>query len=80
MGLFPYGVCCRLRGRVAGECTETALETKKAPTLKRTSACIYWLGRQGSNLGMPESKSGALPLGDAPICFGYEILEGSDCD
>ena len=28
---------------------------------------IMWLGRQGSNLGMPESKSGALPLGDAPI-------------
>jgi hypothetical protein len=26
-----------------------------------------WLGRQDSNLGMPESKSGALPLGDAPI-------------
>ena len=25
-----------------------------------------WLGRQDSNLGMPESKSGALPLGDAP--------------
>ena len=27
-----------------------------------------WLGREGSNLRMPESKSGALPLGDAPIC------------
>ncbi len=26
-----------------------------------------WLGRQDSNLGMPESKSGALPLGDAPL-------------
>src|SRR5690606_29920125 len=26
-----------------------------------------WLGREGSNLRMPESKSGALPLGDAPI-------------
>jgi hypothetical protein len=25
-----------------------------------------WLGREGSNLRMPESKSGALPLGDAP--------------
>ena len=31
-----------------------------------------WLGRQGSNLGMTESKSVALPLGDAPImqCAG----------
>ena len=27
-----------------------------------------WLGRKDSNLRMPESKSGALPLGDAPIC------------
>jgi hypothetical protein len=25
-----------------------------------------WLGRQDSNLGMVESKSTALPLGDAP--------------
>ena len=25
-----------------------------------------WLGREDSNLRMPESKSGALPLGDAP--------------
>jgi len=29
-----------------------------------------WLGRQGSNLGMLESKSSALPLGDAPIFQG----------
>jgi hypothetical protein len=29
---------------------------------------IEWQGRQGSNLGMLESKSSALPLGDAPIC------------
>ena len=26
-----------------------------------------WLGHQGSNLGMLESKSSALPLGDAPL-------------
>jgi hypothetical protein len=26
-----------------------------------------WLGREGSNLRMGESKSPALPLGDAPI-------------
>ena len=26
-----------------------------------------WLGCQDSNLGMPESKSGALPLGYTPI-------------
>src|SRR5438445_11418626 len=28
---------------------------------------IDWLGREDSNLRMPESKSGALPLGYAPI-------------
>ena len=27
----------------------------------------FWLGWQDSNLRMPESKSGALPLGDIPI-------------
>ena len=26
-----------------------------------------WLGWQGSNLRMPASKAGALPLGDTPI-------------
>ena len=25
-----------------------------------------WLGYEDSNLGMPESESGALPLGDTP--------------
>src|ERR1041385_3863639 len=31
-----------------------------------------WLGREDSNLRMPESKSGALPLGDAPIWEGAD--------
>ena len=31
-----------------------------------------WLGREGSNLRMPESKSGALPLGDAPSGKGAD--------
>ena len=31
-----------------------------------------WLGYEDSNLGMPESESGALPLGDTPtILFGF---------
>ena len=33
---------------------------------KSLSAYIYWLGYQDLNLGVPESKSGALPLGDTP--------------
>ena len=28
---------------------------------------LAWLGREDSNLRMAESKSAALPLGDAPI-------------
>src|SRR5688572_1296140 len=35
-----------------------------------------WLGRQDSNLGMPESKSGALPLGDAPM---FQIRLAHSC-
>ena len=31
---------------------------------------MYWLGREDSNLRMAESKSAALPLGDAPIRHG----------
>lgn len=31
-----------------------------------------WLGRQGSNLGMAESKSAALPLGYAPSSAGRD--------
>ena len=30
----------------------------------------FWLGRQGSNLGMAASKAAALPLGDAPSAGG----------
>ncbi len=44
-----------------------------------SQGCYFmWLGRQGSNLGMPESKSGALPLGDAPlIVHGFLAKIGS---
>ena len=33
------------------------------------SNCLVWLGYEDSNLGMPESESGALPLGDTPIIW-----------
>ena len=45
----------------AGTC-----RTKEGPTNPTLSMVNGWLGREGSNLRMPESKSGALPLGDAP--------------
>src|ERR1700744_1437005 len=36
-----------------------------------------WLGREGSNLPMLESKSSALPLGDAPkLWSGRDHIEG----
>ena len=30
-----------------------------------------WLGYKDSNLGIPESESGALPLGDTPTALKY---------
>ena len=41
-------------------------KSKYRPSLKRLS--VFWLGWQGSNLRMRESKSRALPLGDTPMC------------
>ena len=32
-----------------------------------------WLGYEDSNLGMPESESGALPLGDTPSVQRYLV-------
>ena len=32
-----------------------------------------WLGYEDSNLGMPESESGALPLGDTPTGCTYDL-------
>jgi hypothetical protein len=39
-----------------------------------------WLGRKGSNLRMLESKSSALPLGDAPAGSGAKFGLGPDAD
>ena len=42
-----------------------------------------WLGRQDSNLRMPASKAGALPLGDAPTSLapiaGVARMKRGDC-
>src|SRR5829696_4567632 len=43
-------------------------ENKKATCLHRShSDFMKWLGRKDSNLRMPDPKTGALPLGYAPI-------------
>ncbi len=42
------------------------------PSLARSSE--GWLGREDSNLRMPESKSGALPLGYAPMRAGARTI------
>jgi hypothetical protein len=42
---------------------DNAIAPRHLPILAK-----YWLGREDSNLRMVESKSTALPLGDAPIC------------
>ena len=42
---------------------------------------LFWLGRRDSNPRMPEPKSGALPLGDAPVScefFNFSIRT-SEC-
>ena len=38
---------------------------------------FYWLGWQDLNLRMPESKSGALPLGDTPTLIWGERWESN---
>ena len=47
-------------------CDSAASLASGGRSLLTTDAEENWLGREGSNLRMPESKSGALPLGDAP--------------
>ena len=44
-----------------------ALGAEIAKTFRRLRPGNVWLGWQDSNLRMPESKSGALPLGDIPM-------------
>ncbi|ABB60798.1 putative RNA [Shigella dysenteriae Sd197] len=43
----------------------TLNERRKAKSSPKR-AFLMWLGYEDSNLGMPESESGALPLGDTP--------------
>ena len=47
-----------------GTLVRTPCQNKKS---REPSSQDFWLGRLDSNQRMPESKSGALPLGDAPI-------------
>ena len=57
------------RGKVTRSTGAAFAAVLNSPWICRRSAWIsksVWLGRQDSNLGMAESKSAALPLGDAP--------------
>ena len=64
-----------LRPRPAGQPRKLGCSARFRSLLEPTflilpikiSGYIKWLGRQDSNLRMPGSKPGALPLGDAPI-------------
>ncbi len=68
----PGGV--RSGSRHANEQVQWTCESEERPERKRRAGdpdssviqCRNWLGREGSNLRMLESKSSALPLGDAP--------------
>ena len=46
--------------------TNGEYKRKKVTSPEKNDLLTIWQGCQDSNLGMPESKSGALPLGDTP--------------
>ena len=50
----------------------TLNERRKAKSSPKR-AFLMWLGYEDSNLGMPESESGALPLGDTPTGCTYKV-------
>src|SRR5580698_9627148 len=69
----------REAARRAGEQVQRTRESDER-CVKRAKARLDacgWLGRKGSNLRMLESKSSALPLGDAPkLWSGRDHIEG----
>jgi hypothetical protein len=60
----------KLRSSLARNGASLATSASKPDEMKAAGKSDHWLGRQGSNLGMAESKSAALPLGYAPIRIG----------
>jgi hypothetical protein len=64
---------CRRRSAPQAGRSNLELRTLPAPLRRRSMATpagatvSVWLGRQDSNLRMPGSKPGALPLGDGPV-------------
>jgi hypothetical protein len=58
-----------------------SLKTRRNSTVSRLFyQKIIWLGREDSNLRMGESKSPALPLGDAPIDLSEKRRDDSRAD
>ncbi len=57
--------------------TEKTLYIKENAVFEalRSLNCSRWLGYKDSNLGMAESKSAALPLGDTPIQTDNEDIK-----
>lgn len=63
------------RGREYGLCGKRSNGSPAfAETIFTRKASENWLGRKDSNLRMPESKSGALPLGYAPVRLGARTI------
>ena len=52
-----------------GKLNNPAKRRVDVPQLALGFIPVIWLGREGSNLRMQESKSCVLPLDDAPICL-----------
>ena len=53
--------------------TKLALGNRQSAILLITYNLKKWLGREDSNLRMPVPKTGALPLGYAPV-LGLQII------
>lgn len=51
--------------------------TKKSQDLENQSSGIFQQRYQDSNLGMTESESVALPLGDSAMCFVFVSLQAT---
>ena len=65
--LGPIEACFDGRGDAAQHSRKRCGHRPSAFPSRAKRASTTWLGWQDSNLRMPESKSGALPLGDIPI-------------
>ena len=59
--------------KLAVSTSHSTLNIRRKAKSSPKRAFLMWLGYEDSNLGMPESESGALPLGDTPTGCTYKV-------